>query len=1199
MMNSVILASTAALFDRTPRVILLASLGALRISATSDGLLLSSDGFALAATSSEWPVDTLAADGGKATAFDVAVLLEQGMAELSGTNVLIPTEHVAAAMAEGIGLPTRFTTPSPYLLRVEAESQIGRPSFAYRYAWVHGADAVAVQRLGAYVRHLATHAVYHLDPRTTALVEAMDTFNATPPDQRTPAAAWGAFARVRTEAEAAGAELDVFLASNTVVIPSQLSAEVKDHGDGSISFVPRCPELPGDEFSDAFLGSRTAQPAYSITRPGGTRVRVVVEPRHQAVLERMASVRRVTGDARTRALAEPEAVFEGVLTDVDLTFGDRVTGIGAFQYAPEPANPNGAGFMEALVGKRSELDGKDPDAVARTEVDVDRVDENMIDGGNASLPASIILPRSDGAGDATVRFESVEELSEFRTAANSAHARGEETVQWQGQGIQVEPAALEALGGIGISGRAPARASVQGRDGRLYLIIYDNDETLRETDIRRAEEARTAPDIQPPQQLPRALRPDVTLKPHQLDGVRWLDTCRSVSGRTGVLLADDMGLGKTLQVLVHIANAIEAGSLAGSLGQGQGPPWRPILIVAPLILVENDTWTTEMARRFVDGGAVFQPVLKLYGSGINAVAAEQGDHDPLGAVRLEPAKLMQYRVVITTYETLVNYQHSLARHVDGRSLWSLVVSDEAQRAKSMHTKVSVALKAVMPAFHVAATGTPVENRLLDLWNVMDTVQPGLLGTARDFARTYEAPLANTEEIQKATLEALRSQLLFGAPHAFLIRRSKADLADLPPKNEQVIDCEMTAEEAERHVAVVQALSRRGVGRQTLGLLQELAQLSQHPWLGDQDVLERDVDSLISVSAKLRSTLHVLDDIAARGEKVIIFARLVAAQQLLARVIGARYRIQVDIVNGATKRSWGGRDVRKQVLDRFRAAPGFSVIVLSPFVAGVGLTLTEANNVIHYGRWWNPAVEDQATDRAYRIGQPRTVTVYYPVLRDPSGKLPHGTFDEALHALLVKKRGVARDFLHPIPGHDAQDAADLRNALVGATESSEEMVTSEGATPPDMDTPSALSIRELTALIAAVERARGNRTVLLPGEGHAGFQVLSVGAEGARALLVRTRRGSVSAGDAHAAANAAGRLFPAKWRPVVVLVGGATMGATETATELIEVLDEAHLTADARALNVRRAEIALEMAGAPKTLSEALSVLSQSQSTPLI
>ena len=308
-----------------------------------------------------------------------------------------------------------------------------------------------------------------------------------------------------------------------------------------------------------------------------------------------------------------------------------------------------------------------------------------------------------------VRFASADEVDTFRAAAKSAHARGQDIVDWNGVPVRVEPAALATLDA---GANAEPVATARGRDGRLYLLIHDNDEVLRDSDLEQVQAARDRISTPVPLRLPRSLRPDVQLRAHQQDGVRWLDGCRQIIGRTGVLLADDMGLGKTLQILVHLANVIEDGGLADRPGHGDGPPWRPILIIAPLILVENETWPAEMAARFTHDGELFRPLLKLHGSGIDGVRAAADERDPLGSARLDPAKLMLYRVVITTYETLVNYQHSLAQHVDGRPLWTVVVSDEAQRAKSMHTKVSVALKAVTPGFHVAATGTPVENRLL-------------------------------------------------------------------------------------------------------------------------------------------------------------------------------------------------------------------------------------------------------------------------------------------------------------------------------------------------------------------------------------------------------------------------------------------------------------------------------------------------------
>jgi SNF2 family DNA or RNA helicase len=183
-----------------------------------------------------------------------------------------------------------------------------------------------------------------------------------------------------------------------------------------------------------------------------------------------------------------------------------------------------------------------------------------------------------------------------------------------------------------------------------------------------------------------------------------------------------------------------------------------------------------------------------------------------------------------------------------------------------------------------------------------------------------------------------------------------------------------------------------------------------------------VSDLISQSSKLRVLIAKLHEIRGRREKVIVFARLRMMQRILAKVLQAEFDLPVRIINGETKlRSAGslnasGLKTRNAILHDFRNKPGFNILILSPFVAGIGLTIVEANHVVHYGRWWNPAVESQATDRAYRIGQSKEVSVYLPILRDPSGRVDP-TFDERLHLLMDRKQRLAEDFLRPLPPED--------------------------------------------------------------------------------------------------------------------------------------------------------------------------------------
>lgn len=687
----------------------------------------------------------------------------------------------------------------------------------------------------------------------------------------------------------------------------------------------------------------------------------------------------------------------------------------------------------------------------------------------------------------------------------------------------------------------PVEAAGSGKAKR-FLLIYTDETDTREADEEEARRA-AAPPLEWPREpvLPRSLRPEVRLKPHQLEGLLWLQRCDAVSGRRGVLLADDMGLGKTLQILTYLAWRIEQGRLAAAEGAPDGgPPWRPILIVAPLILVENETWTSEMRRFFAHDGDLFHPVLVLRGSGIDQVRAEgaRGSETVVGRPLLDAARLMRHRVVITNYETVVNYQHSLAQLVDGRPLWSAVVTDEAQKYKALNTKVSVALKAIAADFHVASTGTPVENRLLDLWNIMDTLQPALLGTASEFTATFERPLAGDGGAE--VLSALRRRLLFGEPHTFVVRRSKEQLLDLPSKREESVPCDMSDDERAAHAALLAVLGRERRAGRHLAVLQKLARLYQHPALLTGDWERAGTAELLGQSSKLRSLLSLLHRVRSRGEKALIFARHLDAQQLLARVIEDELGISVPIINGSTSRGTGfqgssgatgrARSERKRILDEFRAGAGFGVLILSPFVAGIGLTITEANHVVHYGRWWNPAVEAQATDRAYRIGQTREVTVYLPILRDPTGQVAE-SFDECLDRLLRRKHGLARDFLHPAEQEEAS-AAELCHML----EEGDGPGAGAGALAAgDLDR---LGPYEFEAAVAALLGAEGYRTVLTPRGSDGGADVLAV--RGREALLIQAKHSAGGApvderalNDVLAACDLFGNRVGARWKGLVV------------------------------------------------------------------
>jgi SNF2 family DNA or RNA helicase len=429
-----------------------------------------------------------------------------------------------------------------------------------------------------------------------------------------------------------------------------------------------------------------------------------------------------------------------------------------------------------------------------------------------------------------------------------------------------------------------------------------------------------------------------------------------------------------------------------------------------------------MERFFQGSGSIFMPVLNLHGEKLRWLRAEPdppGRETEIGRPILDLDRLQRYRVVITNYETITNYQHSFAYLRQGKPLWSAIVTDEAQEYKTPNTKISHAIKALKADFEIASTGTPVENRLLDLWNLFDSLQPGLLRSAQEFRKQFEDPILEGES--EGHLEALKRRLLFHQPHAFLLRREKSRVASLPQKTVIKVRCDMSAEEVAFHKELIRCMRTRGGKSRHLAVLQDFSRLYQHPFLLKSDAEEASASELVAGSSKLQAVLDILHQVRAKREKAIIFTRHRAMQSILAKALQAEFDIPIRIINGLTQRATVSTSLRptssrKAILDEFRARHGFNVLILSPHVAGVGLTITEANHVIHYGRWWNPAVESQATDRVYRIGQAKEVFVYLPILKDPSGVVP-STFDERLDVLMEKKYRVAADFLKPLDNED--------------------------------------------------------------------------------------------------------------------------------------------------------------------------------------
>ncbi len=947
--------------------------GSVEVSADPEGLTIR--GPRELSKRENWPADALADSGAWRTSVEVEQLLELGFAEEHGGAVRIPYGNFEGIQCEmPVSVIGMWAPHSPFLLKIDRKSDLGRSDFQYRYTFLLAGRPVHVDRLGYYVRTAVSPGVFLLDFQMYSLLEAMDAFNSLAPGAKTPQTSWLTFAKVKGCAAEVGAALDSTLKNNDVIVPSALGLDMREDEDGALTFLPKCAELAEEDFHQVFERNAGAEKLYNLDRPGLGRVRIVLTDEQHQVLQRMKRVRRVKGELKERLKREPVQAFDGIADHIDLPYGDRVIGVGNFSFAPTPKAIN------------------TESALAR-----------LWQGGDAQQT----VPSGETGGEAHVQG-----------SGSIADVRG------TGSGPIEATGAAE---GVAPEGRpymnSPAQEGARdtpGVPGKKYLLIETNEQSVRNEVVSEAENASRFPrDVA--FERPRALREDRNLRPHQEEGIRWLQTCSQIEERTGVLLADDMGVGKTVQILTFLAWFIESGKIP-SLSRNE-PPFRPILIVAPLILVDTRTWESEMENFFANDGAVFWPVLSLHGDQLAKLRRDdaEGRELEIGKPILDLNRIQRNRVVITNYETVKSYQHSFAYMKDGQPIWSFIISDEAQEFKVPNTKISHAMKALKAEMHIACTGTPVENRLLDLWNICDALQPGLLSSAREFVERFEKNQGDGSQ-QNAPLLELKKTLLFQQPHAFLLRRTKSDVAELPPKSIVSLDCDMSDSEIAAHRALLRNLKSDSRQSRFLSVLQSFVQLYQHPAMLTENAEDLSVRELLSQSSKLRALLAKLHEIRGKREKVIIFARLRTMQGILAKVLQEEFHLPVRIINGETKlRAAGslntsGLKTRNAILHDFRSKPGFNMLILSPFVAGIGLTIVEANHVVHYGRWWNPAVESQATDRAYRIGQTKEVSVYLPILRDPSGRVSP-TFDERLDLLMNRKQRLAEDFLRPLPPED--------------------------------------------------------------------------------------------------------------------------------------------------------------------------------------
>ncbi len=565
------------------------------------------------------------------------------------------------------------------------------------------------------------------------------------------------------------------------------------------------------------------------------------------------------------------------------------------------------------------------------------------DSGNLGLDSIVEFDWEVSLGDVTIDYQEFFTLVDLKKPLVKVH---DKWIELNNAQIRHLVSWLKERGDGGILPlRDAVNLMVQDEDNpHIYNVEYEGwiEEFFKATQL---------PDCYPI--LPQPALLNGKLRHYQLAGYSWMVFLKDRG--IGACLADDMGLGKTIQLIALLLHEVE-----------KGKNLSPTLLICPTSIIGN--WHRELEK--------FAPSLSVFiHHGVDRLSGDEF---------LEVVD--KFDIVISTYSLLQRDEEEFAR-----VSWNGIVLDEAQNIKNPHAKQVRSVKRLRSNWRIALTGTPLENRLQELWSIMDFLNPGLLGSLETFRQKFVIPIERHGDIDRAT--DLRLII-----NPFILRRVKTDsrvIQDLPDKQEIDVYCNLTREQVTLYEAVVQDMLDKiaisdGIQRKGLVLssITKLKQICNHPalFMGSKSHLK-------SQSGKLIRLTQMLDEILAQGGCILIFTQYVDMGRMLQTYIRRIFREEVLFLHGGVLQ----RD-RDAMIQRFQEPAGPRIFILSLRAGGVGLNLTRANHVFHFDRWWNPAIEAQATDRAFRIGQKQNVQVYKFICS--------GTLEERIDELIEKKKGLA-------------------------------------------------------------------------------------------------------------------------------------------------------------------------------------------------
>lgn len=802
------------------------------------------------------------------------------------------------------------------------------------------------QRKGGYLKNKSE---YLLNSNQFKLIEELELINSK--EFKNSNDVLKSISRIQELAANANAVLSKILVDTEIFAPEKIKIEVEEVAKDKFRLKPIIDKIDNEKFQKSFEIFPRVKPEYSF-KEENRKVRVIID---ENINESGNSVATELSKLKKKDSFNSDEINEiynspTKFWDTDLIdldeFGERVLELGI--YKPK--------FYPFISPYKSQW-----------------------------IPGIVIENKKEGTRLISIKND--EELNELKSLFNDSKANGKETLEFKGEKLDIAfiPPIIENAEKQLKSPKKPVTDEIKeqskSESQTKVLIIKENTD-----EDEYSEATQPISEVKYNFESIKNLSNEIKLKDHQKNGIAWLQTLSSPPySLPGVLLADDMGLGKTLQVLYFIEWFVQKGNS------------EPVLVVAPVSLLEN--WQNEYQKFFPNPNL---KVITLWGADVKNYIIPSNKEKTI-------RNLNNKSIFLTTYETLRKQQIPL-----GIINWGIIILDEAQKIKTPGTFVTNAAKGLKAKFKIAMTGTPVENTLMDLWCIVDFCSPGLLENAKSFSNQFQKPLKKGDTDFGQLSENLRGKI-----GDTLMRRMKTDVAkDLPTIDYLKFREEMPPEQygiyQNELVNIEQLKENNDNANPVLQGIFNLRSISDHPYLKHYQLENFSSHELINSSAKLKKVISILSEINKLEEKVILFTENKSMQRVLRRIVIENFSMTPSIINGETPTSISKTNSsklsRQQEIDKYQKKNGFNVIIMSPVAAGFGLNITEANHVIHYTRHWNPAKEQQATDRAYRIGQQKPVKVYYPLAVAPNDEIK--TFDIVLDELLGRKSHLASSTLFP-------------------------------------------------------------------------------------------------------------------------------------------------------------------------------------------